>query len=42
VRAGGKILTLVDYDNIYMEVFLPAHQAHLVNVGSEARLKLDI
>ena len=40
--SGGKILTLVDYENIYMEVFLPAHQAHLVNVGSEARLKLDI
>ena len=39
---GGKILTLVNYENIYMEVFLPAHQAHLVNVGSEARLKLDI
>lgn len=25
-----------------MEVFLPAHQAHLVNVSSDARLKLDI
>ncbi len=39
---GGKILTLVNYEDIYMEVFLPARQAHLVNVGSEARIRLDI
>ncbi|MDJ0630853.1 MAG: HlyD family efflux transporter periplasmic adaptor subunit [Rhodobacter sp.] len=39
---GGKILTIVNYEDIYMEIFLPAHQAHLVNVGSEARVKLDI
>lgn len=42
VGSGGKILTIVNYEDIYMEIFLPAHQAHLVNVGSEARLKLDI
>ncbi len=42
VGTGGKILTIVNYEDIYMEIFLPAHQAHLVNVGSEARLKLDI
>lgn len=42
VGAGGKLITLVNYEDIYMEVFLPAHQAHLVNVGSEARLKLDV
>jgi len=40
--SGGKILTLLNYEDIYMEVFLPAHLAHRVNVGSEARLKLDI
>ncbi|MDJ1008558.1 MAG: HlyD family efflux transporter periplasmic adaptor subunit [Paracoccaceae bacterium] len=40
--SGGKILTIVNYEDVYMEIFLPAHQAHLVNVGSEARLKLDI
>ena len=39
---GGKILTIVNYEDIYMEIFLPAHQAHLVNVGSDARLRLDI
>ncbi|NNF25378.1 MAG: HlyD family efflux transporter periplasmic adaptor subunit [Rhodobacteraceae bacterium] len=40
--AGGKILTIVNYEDVYMEIFLPAHEAHLVNIGSEARLKLDI
>ncbi|WP_227269535.1 HlyD family secretion protein [Roseobacter weihaiensis] len=39
---GGKVLTIVDHDDIYMEIFLPAAQAHLVNVGSEARIQLDI
>lgn len=40
--SGGKVLTIVNYEDVYMEIFLPAHQAHLVNVGSEARVKLDI
>ena len=40
--SGGKILTIVNYEDIYMEIFLPAHEAHLTNVGSDARLKLDI
>lgn len=39
---GGKVLTLVDHDDMYMEIFLPASVAHLVNVGSDARIKLDI
>ncbi len=40
--AGGKVLTIVNYADIYMEIFLPAHQAHLVSIGSEARVKLDV
>ena len=39
---GGKIMTLVNLADIYMEIFLPSAQAHRVNVGSEARIKLDI
>ncbi|MGI9356949.1 MAG: HlyD family secretion protein [Rhizobiaceae bacterium] len=39
---GGKVLTLVNLAEIYMEIFLPSAQAHLVSVGSEARIKLDI
>lgn len=39
---GGKILTIVNFDDMFMEIFLPAQEAHLVNVGSEARIVLDI
>lgn len=39
---GGKILTIVNYEDVYMEIFLPAHEAHMTNIGSEARVKLDI
>jgi len=39
---GGKVLTLVNLTDIYMEIFLPAAQAHLVSIGSEARIKLDV
>jgi len=39
---GGKVLTIVDHEDIYLEIFLPSAQAHLVNVGSEARIKLDV
>ena len=42
VGAGGKVLTLVDLSDIYMEIFLPAAQAHRVNIGAEARIKLDV
>jgi HlyD family secretion protein len=42
VGAGGKFLTIVNYEDIYMEIFLPAHQAHRVNMGAAARVKLDV
>lgn len=42
MSAGGKVLTLVNLTDIYMEIFLPSTQAHRVSVGSEARIKLDI
>ncbi|MCC6887264.1 MAG: HlyD family efflux transporter periplasmic adaptor subunit [Hyphomicrobiales bacterium] len=42
LSAGGRVLTLVNLADVYMEIFLPAGQAHRVNVGSEARIKLDI
>ncbi|MDH3579327.1 MAG: HlyD family efflux transporter periplasmic adaptor subunit [Hyphomicrobiales bacterium] len=40
--AGGKVLTLINLSDIYMEIFLPSAQAHRVNIGAEARIKLDI
>ncbi|MFV0368442.1 MAG: HlyD family secretion protein [Hyphomicrobiaceae bacterium] len=42
LSVGGRVLTLVNLADVYMEIFLPAGQAHRVNVGSEARIKLDI
>ncbi len=41
VGAGGKILTIVDLSEIYMEIYLPADQAIRVAVGSQARIQLD-
>ncbi len=42
LAGGGKVLTLVDFDDIYMEIFLPSAQAHRVAIGAEARVQLDI
>lgn len=39
---GGKVMTLINLADIYMEFFLPSAQAHRVTIGSEARIKLDI
>lgn len=42
IGSGGKVMTLVNLAEIYMEIFLPSYQAHRVSIGSEARIKLDI
>jgi len=39
--AGGKVLTLIDLDDVHMMVFLPAHTAGRLRVGADARLVLD-
>ncbi|MCR9085713.1 MAG: efflux RND transporter periplasmic adaptor subunit [Rhodobacteraceae bacterium] len=41
VNAGGPILTLLSLEDVYMEVFLPAHEAGLLPIGAEARIVLD-
>lgn len=41
VAAGGNILTLLDIADVYMTVFLPASDAGLLTLGSEARIILD-
>lgn len=38
---GGKALTLVNLEDIYMEIFLPSEQAASLKIGDEARLTLD-
>ena len=40
-RAGGKALTLVNLEDIYMEIFLPSEQAAAVKVGAEGRITVD-
>ncbi len=41
LAAGGKALTLVNLEDIYMEIFLPAEEAARLKIGSEARITLD-
>ncbi len=40
--SGGKVLTIINLADIYMEFFLPSTQAHRVSLESEARIKLDV
>jgi HlyD family secretion protein len=39
--AGGKALTLVNLDDVYMEIFLPSEQAARLQIGAEGRLTFD-
>ena len=39
--AGGKVLTLLDLTDVYMEIFLPAADAARVTIGSDARVVFD-
>lgn len=41
LAAGGKALTLVNLQDIYMGIFLPAEQAAQLKIGAQARITLD-
>jgi HlyD family secretion protein len=41
LAAGGKAVTLVNLEDIYMEIFLPSEQAATLKLGSEARIVVD-
>jgi len=41
VSAGGKMLTLTNLNDVYMEIFLPSEQAAKIKDGAEARLTFD-
>lgn len=41
VALGGKILTLINLGDIYMEIFLPAQEAARVKIGADSRIVLD-
>lgn len=38
---GGKALTLVNLEDVYMEIFLPSEQAARVKLGAEGRITVD-
>ncbi|MCL3882908.1 HlyD family efflux transporter periplasmic adaptor subunit [Marivita sp. GX14005] len=38
---GGKIITLLDLSQVYMEIFLPADEALRTGLGAEARIRID-
>ena len=39
--AGGKALTLVNLEDVYMEIFLPSAEASALKVGAEGRITMD-
>jgi HlyD family secretion protein len=39
--AGGKVITLVNLEDVYMEIFLPSAQAAALKVGAEGRITVD-
>ncbi|TBU81964.1 glycoside hydrolase family 43 [Pseudomonas daroniae] len=41
LAAGGKVLNLVDLNDVYMNIFLPSQQAGRVALGSDVHLVLD-
>ena len=41
LASGGRVLTLMDLDDVYMTVFLSAADAGRLGIGSEARLVMD-
>ena len=41
IAAGGKVMTILDLQDVYMTVFLPAAVAGRLEIGSEARIILD-
>ncbi|MDD0823671.1 HlyD family efflux transporter periplasmic adaptor subunit [Mannheimia sp. AT1] len=41
VGAGSKVISLLDPKDVYLNVFLPAHQSNSLKIGDEARIKID-
>jgi len=41
IGSGGKIITVLDLSQVYMEMFLPADQSMQTAIGAEARIKFD-
>jgi len=42
VALGGKVLTLINLNDVSTEIFLPAQEAARVTIGADARIVLDV
>jgi HlyD family secretion protein len=42
LQVGGKVVTLLDMSDIYMEIYLPAAAAVRTAIGSDARVVFDV
>jgi HlyD family secretion protein len=40
--SGGKVLSLVNLGDVYMEIYLPAQEAVKVKIGADARIVFDV
>lgn len=40
--AGGKVMTLLDLTDIYMELYLPSRDAAKTSIGADARVVFDV
>jgi HlyD family secretion protein len=38
---GGKALTLVNLEDVYMEIFVPSEEAAAIRIGADARITVD-
>lgn len=41
LAAGGKALTMVNLEDVYMEIYLPSEQAAGLKTGADARITID-
>jgi HlyD family secretion protein len=39
--AGGKVFTMLDTSNVYMDIYLPTLSAGLIKIGNDSRIVLD-
>ena len=42
VAGGGKVMTLINLSDVYMEIFLPSKEASRLSIGADARIALDV
>lgn len=41
IAAGGKVVSVLNLDDVYINIFLPAEQSNQVQLGDEARIVVD-